>query len=572
MPGSAAGRVAAAATLGRALATVAAATPRRPALISGTSSDTYAQLDAEVTRLAAGLRAVGLNRGERVALVLPNGREAIRSFFATVRAGGVAVPVNPGLKAYELERLLCDARPAVVLASRRVPGNDVERALAECRQSLTGLRHVAFTDAEAPAWAGNIGQLTVPPAASAPDGMPGLDDRSSPDGVAAIFYTTGTTGTPKGVMHSHRGLLQSFAAMQRLYDGFFAGSPAAAVARAAKLAWRYRTRLVNGIGPQTWMTPMPTFTIAGFRVNLQALLGGHRLVLCEQFHPRQTLELIQRERVSILAVTPTMAETMLSVAGLDSYDLSSLLVIGLGAAPTAPMLARRARARFGCAVAIGYGSTETAGGVLVTRLDDRDEQMTETVGRPFPGVAVRLVDDERRDVATGCVGELACQTPGLMLGYHGQAAAPDVLDDQGWYYTGDLAVMDAEGYVRIVGRKRDVMIRGGQNVVPAELERVLLEHAAVAQAAVVGVPDWLAGERIWAFVVPAPGPPPDASGLRAHCAQRLEPHKLPDEFRFRSSLPVVDSGEVCRQDLRGVALAELLPQSDHDVRTAGENA
>lgn len=562
MPGPAARDADRAMTLGPALAGAARAAPNRVALISDGRRGSYARLDAEATRLAAGLRASGLAPGETVALVLPSGWDAISSFFAVVRAGGVAVPLSPGLRAHELARVLGDARAAVVIAAPRVPGNDVVRALAGSRPALDGLRHVAFTGPDSPSWATRLDEVTdrgTPP-------VPG--DLAAPDDVAAMFYTTGTTGAPKGVLHTHRGLLDSFAAMQQLYAGFFAGSPAAAAVRVTRLAWRYRSRLLNGIGPQTWMTPMPTHTIAGFRVMFQALLAGHRLVTTQQFHPRQVLETIQREHVSILAVTPTMAEAMLSVADMDRYDLSSLLVVGLGAAPTAPALARRARARFGCAVVIGYGTTETAGGVLVTRLDDRDQHMTETVGRPFPGVEVRVVNEQRRDVGVGRAGELACRAPGLMLGYGGPAAASDAVDQEGWYYTGDLAVVDEKGYVRIVGRKRDLIIRGGQNVAPDELEQVLLDHPEVAQAAVVGVPDRLAGEHIWAFVVPVPGAAPDTAGLRAHCAQRLESHKLPDEFRFRSALPVVDSGEVRRQELRDAALAGLTRDGAHG---AGED-
>ncbi len=235
-----------------------------------------------------------------------------------------------------------------------------------------------------------------------------------------------------------------------------------------------------------------------------------------------------------------------------------LVDVGLGAAPARPEMVRQARRAFGCAVVVGYGSTETGGGVLVTRLEDAERQLTESVGRLFPGAEVRIVDDQRREVPDGTVGELACRVPGRMAGYLGDhGATSQVIDEHGWYYTGDLATMDRQGYVRIVGRKRDLIIRGGQNIVPAEVERVLLEHPAVERATVVGVPDRLAGEAIWAFVVAAEGAAVDLVELRAHCAQRMEPSKQPDELRACARLPTTETGEIRKWELRELALAEI---------------
>ena len=373
--------------------------------------------------------------------------------------------------------------------------------------------------------------------------------------LAAIFYTTGTTGAPKGVMHTHAALLDSFHRMQELEDAFFSGPPMERVTRTAKLVWRYGARLRHGLGTQVWLTPLPWHSVAGFRFALHALLAGHQLVLMEPFHPRQMLELVQRHRANIVAVAPTMLEVALAARGAGAYDTSSLLVVGLGGAPTAPDLVRRARAALGCAVVVGYGATETGGGVLVTRIEDGERDMAETVGRPFPGAEVRVVDEQRRPVAAGTIGELVCRSSGLMSGYHGQAGVTaDVIDGEGWYYTGDLAAMDARGYVRVVGRKRDLIIRGGHNVIPAEVEAVLLEHPDVTRAAVVGVPDRMAGETIWAFVVAGSATPPP-QGLRRHCAQRLDPGKVPDQVRIVADLPVAESGEVRKAALR--ELAEL---------------
>jgi fatty-acyl-CoA synthase len=536
-------------TVADALGAVARSSPDRPALVASGRRTTYGALDREVSRLAAGLRRRGLSRGGPVVLLQPSGWEAIRGFFAVARAGGVAVPLNPRLKARELRLVLEDIQPAMVIAARRVPGNDVEVVLDELRRIPSLLPETVFVEPDPPAWATSLAAVAVDEA--------WLDARAAagPGELAAVFYTTGTTGTPKGVMHTHAGLLDSFQRMQELYASFFSGSAADTVARMATLLWRYRARLLRGLGPQVWMTPLPSYSIAGFRFALHALLGGHRLVLMERFQPRAMLDLVEHERVTILAVTPSMLEVALDVAELHRHDLSSLLVVGLGAAPTAPGLVRRARATLGCAVVVGYGATETGGGVLVTRLEDGERELAETVGRPFPGAEVRIVDEQRREVPAGVVGELACRSTGLMAGYHGQTSATaEAVDEDGWYYTG-LAARDGQGYIRILGRKRDLIIRGGHNVVPAEVEAVLLEHPSVAGAAVVGVPDRVAGETIWAFIVPAEPSLLDLVDLRLHCARRLDAGKVPDQLQLLEELPVTETGEIRRMALR--ALAEL---------------
>lgn len=534
-------------TLGQALTNVAAVHPRRVALTVAGRSTRFRELDQATTGLAAGLRRLGLRGGDPVLLLLPNGATAVWGFFATVRAGGVAVPLSPAIRPRELEAVVAGVRPAAIIAAPQALTSLETLRREEARPLPTTL-----VDGEAPVWARRLQD------AAATDQAGWQAPPVALDQPAAIFHTTGTTGAPKAVVHTHRGLVASFLAMQQLYTSFFSGSMGETVRRTATLVWRYRARLRHGIGPQAWMTPLPWHGIAGFRVLLQALLGGHRLLLAERFQPRATVELVQRERVAIVALTPSMLEAILGVEDLRRHDLSSLLVVGLGAAPTSPELVRRARAALGCAVVVGYGATETAGGVLVTRMDDSDAHLAETVGRPFPGVEIRIMDERRQDLPAGAVGELACRVPGLMAGYHSDAGETgQVIDEQGWYFTGDLAVRDPDGYVRIVGRKRDVIIRGGQNVAPAELEGVLLEHPGVARAAVVGVPHRIAGEAIWAFAVPAPGAVLEPAELHAHCARHVEPHKVPDRFRVRPELPATSSGEVHRVALREIALAEL---------------
>lgn len=531
-------------TVADALGEVAYTNPDRIALVSADRPITYCELNESVTKLAGVLRGRGVS-GRPVAFMVPSGPDWVRCFFAVVAAGGVAVPLNPRLKARELGLILADIRPALLVAVPRVRGADVAAVLDEVR--VTGAVRAGGVLPD-------VAYLSELDAATALADMP---PASKDAGLAAVFYTTGTTGAPKGVMHTHAALLDSFDRMQELYAGFFGGSTTSTtdkIVKVATLVRRYGARLRHGIGAQAWLTPLPLHSIAGFRFALHALLGGHRLVVMDAFHPRTMLELVERERVNILAVTPSMLEVAVDLPGRERHNLSSLLVVGLGAAPTSPELVRRARAALRCAVVVGYGATETGGGVLVTRLDDGERQMSETVGTPFPGTEVKVVDEYRRDLPPGDVGELVCRSSGLMAGYHGATAATAaVVDEDGWYYTGDLASIDERGFVRIHGRKRDLIIRGGQNVVPAEVEAVLLEHPAVFRAAVVGVPDRVAGETIWAFVVPASPAGLDATELRGHCAGRLDPAKLPDNFQIVAELPVAESGEIRKVELRELA-------------------
>ncbi|MGC8874424.1 MAG: class I adenylate-forming enzyme family protein, partial [Chloroflexia bacterium] len=291
---------------------------------------------------------------------------------------------------------------------------------------------------------------------------------------------------------------------------------------------------------------------------LQGLLMGDRLVVMPRFHPREALRLVEQERVTILIAVPLAYQVMLSILEQERYDTSSLLICATGAAPCPPHLARAIRERFGCAVHIGFGATETAGGIAATSVADSDARQVETVGKPMPGVEVRIVDDERRPLPPGQIGELACRYNGLMLGYYrNPEQTAEVIDEEGWYYTGDLAWMDEQGYLRIVGRKKDVIIRGGQNIYPAKIEAHLLSHPKIREAAVVGVPGVLGEESIWAFVRLQEGAQMTATEVLDHCRAALEPAEVPSQVRFVEELPQGEPGKPQKFLLQQAALAEL---------------
>jgi acyl-CoA synthetase (AMP-forming)/AMP-acid ligase II len=368
-----------------------------------------------------------------------------------------------------------------------------------------------------------------------------------------VLYTSGTSGTAKGVVHAQEGLVARQEAFELTRREVLGGSVGRRVLRALRLLRRYRTRLLRpAVGRQVWMTPIPFSSIGGLSVLLQALFAGQRVVTTASFLPRDVLRLVERERVTVLVLTPTMAELILRTSA--TANASSLLVVGLGGSYAKPSLAERLRERFGCAVAIGYGSTELGGGVLATNIADSDAQQFSTVGRPFPGSDVRVVDEHRDELPHGEVGELACRTPGMMRGYLSGGERGDCVVDGGeWIYTGDLAVMDDDGFVRIVGRKRETLVRGGYKIHPIEIEDRLEALPGVAEAAVVGVPDDVFGERICAFVVPEPGAELAPNAVKKESAAELASYKVPDEVRVVSELPRTPSGKVQRYVLRRAA-------------------
>jgi len=331
------------------------------------------------------------------------------------------------------------------------------------------------------------------------------------------------------------------------------------LARMMRTFASHAVRFVKWAGkPPPTISPSAFHAVAGYAIVIGGILAGYRTVIVERFNPTQVLELVAREHINVIVATPTMYSMMLSVPNFEKYDKSSLLYCSMAAAPCPPPLVREVRERFGCPVMIAFGATETAGLGLMTRFDDPDKMQVETVGKPSDDVKIRIVDHEHREVPTGQIGELAVLVDGIMLGYYHQPeATAQALDADGWYYTGVLAVMDDKGYVRIVGRKKDMIIRGGQNIYPVEIETHLLTHPAIQGAAVVGVPDPVGGESVWAFIVPEPNAQLTIKQVLDHCRGKIAPYKVPTEVRIVAELPLTPTAKIKKFELREMAIKEL---------------
>ncbi len=551
-------------TMSQALEAVAARRRQHPALRTPGAAISYQELQRASSILAANLHQQGLRKGSRIASLLWGQPEFAILFFATARLGAVITPLPPRIRRQALHQVLEELAPNLIVASTDIEVEGGLEALRSFAASQPGAPLLAVAGA-APPDLMSFDALLQDHGAAAP-----LPEDVTPQDLLAIVYTSGTTGRPKGVMHSHRSLISPVVASLRLREMWTLPIPAPArLRRWLRVVVRYGMRLLRAAGrPQVILSTMALHTISGLEAMLQALLMGDTLVLLPRFHPAQVLEAIERYRVTVLIGTPFSYQALLAAREFDRRRLSSLLICATGAAPCPPELARQIQQRFGCAVHIGFGMTELGGGIAATGLEDSPSRQAETVGKAMPGMEVRIVDDQRRPVPAGVVGELACRSDSMMLGYFGQADNPDApIDQDGWLYTGDLAVIDEHGYLHIVGRKKDLIIRGGMNIYPARVEHVLASVPGVREVAVVGIPDPLLGEAVWAFVVPEPGTMLQETDLIRHCRAELEAHEVPQRIRFLPDLPRTSSGKPRKMDLRQLALKE---SENHDPTPAAQ--
>jgi fatty-acyl-CoA synthase len=509
-------------TVGGVLRAAAAAGPEMLAMVGGVPDPaqrrrwTYAELLAEAERAARALTA-RFAPGERVAVWAPNLPEWVILEFAAGLAGLVLVTVNPAYRPTELAYVLEQAGAAGIFL---VPEfrSPMGKFLDEVRPGLPGLREVvSFTD-----WAGFLS--SAPAEAALPE--------VRPDDIAQIQYTSGTTGFPKGAELHHRGLTNN----ARFYTQRIALRPG-----------------------EAYVNPMPLFHTAGCGMGVLGAaqsLAVHVPVLA--FDPALVLELLEAERAAMFGGVPTMMIAMLAHPDMERRDLSSLRVAVSGGSPVPAELVRQVEGRLGVRFSIVFGTTECSPLITQVKPDDSAADRAETLGTPLPQTEVMIAGIDGgaagvgRPVPVGQPGELCARGYLVMRGYHdAPEATAAAIDADGWYHTGDLASLDSRGYLRIEGRITDMIIRGGENIYPREIEDVLFGHPAVAEAVVIGVPDETWGEVVAAYVRPAPGrPEPSAEELRAYCRERFAPYKTPQHWVFVDAFPLTPSGKIQKYRLR----------------------
>jgi long-chain acyl-CoA synthetase len=499
-------------------------------IVHGDRRLTFGEHNAAMRTLAASLVRLGVGRGDRVALLSANNPEWVMTFWACAAAGAVCVPLNAWWRADELEFGLRDSGAKVLICDERR-----HAVVQDVLPRLDGLEHTCVIGA--PSFAELL-------AGDDPGGLP--DTPVDEDDIAGIFYTSGTTGTPKGATITHR---QVSANLQNLL----------CLSMAAMMSGQSPPELSSGLQPASLLV-VPLFHTTGCHATMVVnYASGGKLVLMPpgRFDPDLAMTLIEAEQVTSIGGVPTIMWRILDSPNFSKYDLSTVKRISYGGAPAAPELVQRINEAFPNVkdtLGTAYGLTETAS---VATLIAGDDYLAHpgSVGKPVPTVEIKLVGDDGNMVATGENGEIWIKGPTVMS--HGYWQRPDANAESftdGWFHTGDVGRLDDEGYLYIVDRAKDMIIRAGENVYCVEVENVLYEHPDVADVAVVGVPHKVLGEEVKAVVQLRPGASVSADDVRAWCAARLAPFKVPEYVEFRDDpLPRNPAGKVLKNALRGSA-------------------
>jgi len=487
--------------------------PAKTAVILGDATLSYAQLDELSDRLAANLAQAGLAAGDRVGLQLPNIPQFVIAYFGILKAGGVVVPMNVLLKAPEIAFQLENSGARTLIT---YGGFIAEAAKAAEAAAVTSLYVVGETDnpvTGAPFEALLAGDAPGPQLAA-----------RGPADPAVIIYTSGTTGTPKGAVLSHIGLYMNADIPGRLFE--FSADDVAVVA-------------------------LPLFHVFALSsiMNTCVLLGG-TMSLVPRFDPRAVLELMQRDRVSVFMGVPTMFIALLQAVDSADYDLASLRVAVSGGAPIPAEVIDSFESRFGVAILEGYGLSESSS--TATFNISVSERKVYSVGKPIWGTSLQIWGEDSRPLPPGAdhVGEVVLRGMNIMTGYYENPEATATAFAGGWFHTGDLGYLDEDGFLFIVDRIKDLIIRGGYNVYPREVEEVLYAHPAVAEAAVIGVPDPKMGEEVRAIVAVKPGQSVTEAELIEFVKERAAAYKYPRTIEFRDSLPKGATGKILKKELR----------------------
>jgi acyl-CoA synthetase (AMP-forming)/AMP-acid ligase II len=495
-------------------------TPDRVLFVAGTDRVTAADLARRVERLAAGLHGLGVGVGDIVSWQLPNWMEGVVLSFALDRLGAISNPILPIYREREVGFIARQARSRVLVVPGIVRGFDHRELAATVQRQAPDLEHVLVARAEpGPRQASFDGLLSAAPRPDLPPSPIGPHD------VASLFYTSGTTSDPKGVMHTP-STLGAFVATQ------------IAISEAGD----------DQVGI-LWFPLTHIGGIAAFGIG--AVVQGTRCVVLEHFEPEAAIELIERERVTSAGGPTPILQAILGARGFSRERMRSVRIAGLGATDIPPELLRAVRDEFGAFVYRSYGMTEcpmaTAG-----RRGDPEERLMMTDGRAVPGVTARVVDDAGRPVPPGVEGEVLLFGPQLCAGYLDRRLSEEAFTADGFLHSGDLAVMDEQGFVRITGRKKDIIIRKGENLSAKAIEDELYDHPAVSDVAVIGVPDRACGERVCACVVLRDGAPPlSIAGLREFMLERkVMAQKIPEQLEIVAELPRNATGKVKKFELR----------------------
>jgi acyl-CoA synthetase (AMP-forming)/AMP-acid ligase II len=474
--------------------------PRRTAVVAGERALTFAELDDRADRLAGVLAGAGIGAGDRVAVISTNRVEYLEIQVAAMRVGAVLVPLNFRLAVPELSYIVGNCRPSLLLAGEQFV--DAARAL-----------DVPWTLPLGPEYEAVIAS------------SPRMDARKRSARASApsmILYTSGTTGRPKGAVISNHALF----------------------ARINANLFEY------GVSAEDrFLQCLPLFHISSNVSSTYAYAGATQVLLAE-FDPEVVLDSVQRHGITAALLVPTMINAVVNYPEVGAFDLTSLRTLAYGASPIPVVVLERAISVLGCEFVQLFGMTETNACTVLRRADHRRPHLLASAGTEAIGFEVRVVDEADDDVETGAVGEVVCRGPALMDGYWMNDEASAEALRGGWMHTGDLGYRDPDGYLFVTDRKKDMIVTGGENVYPREVEDVLFEHPDVLEAAVIGVPDERWGERVHAVLVCAPDATLDEQAVLVFARERLAAYKVPKTAEVMAELPKNATGKVLKTELR----------------------
>lgn len=463
--------------------------------------------------IASVLSRHGLSKGDRVLVCMPNAPEVFFAYQGIMRAGGIVIPVMHVLHPNEIGFIAKDSEAKVVITSSAILPNVLKATEGMDQAPLILARGAGSASGHPNVLDLHLAMEQAPATVAAP--------AMQAEDVAVILYTSGTTGAPKGVMLTHRNLYSNAAAALSLMTDRERG---------------------------TTIGVLPLAHIYGFTTANVLYMHGGSVVIMPKYELRAVCEAIEKHKVEGFSAVPAMIHNMVTDPATAEYDLSSLEAVGSGSAPLPVKVIEAFKEKFGADIYEGYGLSEAAPTVSAHR---RDEPIKPgSVGRAFPGVEIRIVDEEGRELPTDEVGELIVRGDNISPGYfRNETATREALRD-GWLYTGDIARIDADGYLFIVDRKKDLIIRGGFNIYPRDLEEIIVKHPAVAEVAVIGAPSETMGEEVVAFVVRKPGAQLEEAELILYCQEKLAKYKTPRHIVFVDALPRNGVGKILKKDLR----------------------
>ncbi|MEA1993381.1 MAG: long-chain-fatty-acid--CoA ligase [Euryarchaeota archaeon] len=511
-------------TLGKILDEAAEKFPDKDVILFENRKLTYGELNERTNEFALGLLKLGLKKGDKVGLWMSNYPEWVIAYFGIAKAGGVVVPMNTRYKTHELEYILDNSEATTLIMVDKFVGIDFVEMANKVKGNLPNLKNIIVMGEpdedmyefyevcdEGKKWEES-------------EELQKRRENLDPEDCVFILYTSGTTGAPKGAMLSHNNI----------------GTNARDV-----------TGVLKTTEDDRFLLAVPFFHCFGCVMGvLGSIYYGASMVPMVVFKAEETMELIEKHNVSILYGVPTMFVLELEAFRKRGYNIDSLRTGIMAGAPCPEEIMKGVMNEMHCNVSIAYGLTEASPVITMTRFDDSIEKRVETVGKPLPGIEVKIVDDQHKRVPAGTRGELICKGYNVMMGYYKMPGKTEETIEDGWLYSGDLAVEDEEGYYKITGRKKDMLLVGGFNVYPREIEEFLFTNPKVQNASVIGLPDNVFGEVVMAYLIPEKGAELRPEEIVKFCKGEIANFKVPWYVKVVDEMPMTASGKIQKFKLR----------------------